>query len=313
MIAGPKFTAPTLGLAVIARDEESTLPNLLASIEGAFDQVALLDTGSTDGTVEVFEDWAFDHGFPLGFKIGHFAWRDDFAAARNAANALLETDWLAWADCDDVIRGSQHLRGVVANTAPHTVLIKFKGGYIHGCGGRERIARRGFERWLGRVHEGQPANGAHWKPRPNGIFKCAPWDAVAWVHSSTGEANQRNFGPKYQRNMSIIERWMADAPGHPTPAAYRATEELSRGDRDTALGYFRDFLALPRVRRELGAERIETALTVLPTIEPGGQVNDYVLGKPPLSWLDDPAFANVPLCSDPGPALLDRRLEGAAA
>ena len=38
----------TVGLAIIARDEADTLPGLLESVRGAFDQVVLCDTGSTD-------------------------------------------------------------------------------------------------------------------------------------------------------------------------------------------------------------------------------------------------------------------------
>lgn len=81
--------APTVGLALIAKDEEEALPGLLASVEGAFDQVALLDTGSTDRTVEVFEEWsAAEKVRQPGFisTLGHFEWCDDFAAARNAAD-----------------------------------------------------------------------------------------------------------------------------------------------------------------------------------------------------------------------------------
>jgi cysteinyl-tRNA synthetase len=37
-----------VGRALIARDEESTLPYLLATCEGAFDEVVLVDTGSSD-------------------------------------------------------------------------------------------------------------------------------------------------------------------------------------------------------------------------------------------------------------------------
>lgn len=41
---------PTVGLAMIARDEEHRLPCLLDSYGEAFDETVLVDTGSTDGT-----------------------------------------------------------------------------------------------------------------------------------------------------------------------------------------------------------------------------------------------------------------------
>ena len=49
---------PSVGLALIVKDGADDLPNLLKSVEGAFDQVVLLDTGSTDQTKSVFRKWA---------------------------------------------------------------------------------------------------------------------------------------------------------------------------------------------------------------------------------------------------------------
>ena len=148
---------PTIGLALIAKDEEETLPHLLASIEGAFDQVAVLDTGSTDRTVEVYEEWAERQALPLGHKVGHFEWCDDFAAARNAANALLETDWLCWADCDDVVVDADRLRRVVAALPADAAVVAFPcDDYYEGSGTLicPRLFRSGRVVWRGRVHEG---------------------------------------------------------------------------------------------------------------------------------------------------------------
>lgn len=75
----------------------------LATIEGAFDQVVLVDTGSEDRTVDVFTAWAEAEQLPMGFKIESFEWCDDFGAAREFADSLLATDWLANADASDEI------------------------------------------------------------------------------------------------------------------------------------------------------------------------------------------------------------------
>ena len=156
---------PTVGLALIVRDEEETLPNLLVSCNGAFDQVALLDTGSTDRTVEFFEMWASaerERNPDFIHRVGHFEWIDDFAAARNAADELIETDWLCWADADDEIVAADRLR-VIAEAAPERVVgIAFPYVGYHPQGRAPevepliyiRMARRGAARWRGRVHEG---------------------------------------------------------------------------------------------------------------------------------------------------------------
>ena len=43
-------TEPTVGLVMIVKDEEATLPRLAATLEGQIDHWTIVDTGSTDGT-----------------------------------------------------------------------------------------------------------------------------------------------------------------------------------------------------------------------------------------------------------------------
>jgi hypothetical protein len=304
---------PTLGLAVIARNEEASLPRLLASAAGAFDQVALLDTGSEDRTVDVFEAWARRNPMLLGHRVGRFEWCDDFAAARNAANALLETDWLAWADCDEAIDGARHLRTIAATVPSDVVQIDFAFRYGGATQSRERLARRGFEYWVGRVCEGQPAMGARWEVGRHRTFHCNPVTAVVWVHSAPGERALARFGPKYERNMTIAEQWRDDRPGNPGPVSCMATEELYRGSREASLRRFAEYLAMPRVQAAYGAERIEKATAALSLVDVSAvAATDYVLGKDSALWDDDAwptdlraALADLPLCPDPGPAVID--------
>ena len=96
---------PTVGLALIARDEQDILPRLLHSIEGAFDQIVLVDTGSEDDTVKVFERWADAQSLPLGHKVDRISWPDDFAAARNHALAACTGDWILSVDADEIVHG----------------------------------------------------------------------------------------------------------------------------------------------------------------------------------------------------------------
>ena len=59
------------------------------------DEVVVVDTGSTDDTVQI----AKAHGA----TVGHFAWCDDFAAARNASLDLATGDWILWIDADEEV------------------------------------------------------------------------------------------------------------------------------------------------------------------------------------------------------------------
>ena len=77
------------------KDEAHNIPQLLKSVEGCFDEIILTDTGSTDNSIEVAKS--------LGARVEHFAWCDDFSAARNASFSHAKTDFVMWLDLDDVL------------------------------------------------------------------------------------------------------------------------------------------------------------------------------------------------------------------
>jgi GT2 family glycosyltransferase len=82
-----------VSLTMIVRDEEANLPACLASVAGLFDELVVVDTGSTDRTAEVARSF--------GARVFDFVWVDDFAAARNAALARARGDYAFWLDADD--------------------------------------------------------------------------------------------------------------------------------------------------------------------------------------------------------------------
>jgi glycosyltransferase involved in cell wall biosynthesis len=85
----------SLGLIMILRNEAANLERSLAPIASSFDEVVVVDTGSTDGTAERCVD--------LGARVFEFAWQDDFAAARNYSINKARADWLFWLDGDNAI------------------------------------------------------------------------------------------------------------------------------------------------------------------------------------------------------------------
>lgn len=235
--------APTIGLALIAKDEEEQLPRLLGSITGAFDRVVLLDTGSEDRTVEIFEEWAADEeasrleGGPFTYEVGHFDWVDDFAAARIAADELLgDVDWTVWADCDDTVEGADKLRGLAAEAPPDVAAFVFDYDYAHDPNGnvvcllkRERLVRRGAGRWEGRVHEAQGFDGA---------AVMVPPEAAKWVHHPPEGLDSS------ERNLRILGTWIEEEPENPRVLGYIGTEKLIRGEHAEAIPYFERYLAL---------------------------------------------------------------------
>jgi glycosyltransferase involved in cell wall biosynthesis len=187
----------TIGLAIIARDEEHNLPTLLTSIEGAFDQVVLVDTGSTDTTVQTFQAWAERTGQP--HTIDTFTWTDDFAAARNHADNLLETDWHSWADADDEIIGAHNLRGTVRGVPRNIDGLIADYDYVPGgfVPGRERLVRAGKGHWTGRLHEQQQIIGE---------TRTINRTIAYWKHHRT------DWTSATARNRRVETRWRQEDP-----------------------------------------------------------------------------------------------------
>jgi len=92
--------APRLTVCMIARNEERFLDGCLRSVRGLADQIVLVDTGSTDRTVEI----ARSHGAEVHFR----AWDDDFSAARNAALLHARGDWVLVLDADEEVSMAHH-------------------------------------------------------------------------------------------------------------------------------------------------------------------------------------------------------------
>ena len=84
---------PQLTVCLIVKDEEQFLENCLRSVAGIASQIVVVDTGSTDRTVEIARAG--------GAEVQTFAWGDDFSAARNAALEAARGDWVLVLDADE--------------------------------------------------------------------------------------------------------------------------------------------------------------------------------------------------------------------
>jgi glycosyltransferase involved in cell wall biosynthesis len=81
---------------MIVRNEEIMLERCLASIVAIADEIIIVDTGSIDRTIEIAQKFVS--------KVHHFAWIDDFAAARNYAHSLATCDYICRFDADCTLR-----------------------------------------------------------------------------------------------------------------------------------------------------------------------------------------------------------------
>ncbi|MDJ0553271.1 MAG: tetratricopeptide repeat protein [Microcoleaceae cyanobacterium MO_207.B10] len=84
-----------LSFCIIVKNEEKNLPRCLASVKDVVDEIVVLDTGSTDRTPEIAQDF--------GAKVHYFEWCNDFAAARNESLKYVTGDWVLVLDADEYL------------------------------------------------------------------------------------------------------------------------------------------------------------------------------------------------------------------
>ncbi|MBD3380744.1 MAG: tetratricopeptide repeat protein [candidate division Zixibacteria bacterium] len=94
--------APTISACMIVKDEEKFLPQCLDSIKDVVDEIIIVDTGSTDRTVEIAESY--------GAKVYFHPWENDFSKARNQSLQYPTRDWVFIIDADEELD-----RGSIAN------------------------------------------------------------------------------------------------------------------------------------------------------------------------------------------------------
>jgi len=89
-----------LSVCYIVKNEILKLPESIKHVRELADEICIVDTGSTDGTVQ-YAKFAAD-------KFAKFKWCDDFSAARNKSLELATGDWILVLDADEWIDESAY-------------------------------------------------------------------------------------------------------------------------------------------------------------------------------------------------------------
>ena len=83
----------TISAAMIVRNEQRFLAGCLEFLLGRVDEIIVVDTGSTDGTIDIASR--------AGVRVLQHTWFQDFAAARNVALNAVSCQWVLYIDADE--------------------------------------------------------------------------------------------------------------------------------------------------------------------------------------------------------------------
>jgi tetratricopeptide (TPR) repeat protein len=216
---------------MIVKDEEEMLPRCLEAAKPAVDEIVVVDTGSSDRTVEIARSF--------GAKVIEHPWTGDFAEARNVSVDACSGDWFMWLDADEVLVAEDQerlraLTGKVWREAFFLVETNFTGDLGDGNAATHNALRvvrnRPEHRFEGRVHE-QVAQALPSIPERLEAtrVRVEHYGYLGAVRDSKG---------KSRRNIELLERQAADGVSDPFHHFNLGSEYAVAGDVEAAARQF---------------------------------------------------------------------------
>jgi tetratricopeptide (TPR) repeat protein len=238
-----------VSLCMIVRDEEEMLAACLESCREAVSEMIVVDTGSSDRTVEIAESF--------GARVIHFAWTGNFSDARNVGIDAASGDWILWLDADEQLEPGDALRLGDLTCEPwreaHWLVETNYTGQHEGGTASQHLALRLF------------------RNRPDYRFSLAVHEQIR--NSMPYDLTER-FGPpvlrirhygylkqriddrdKHQRNLELLHGELETNPRSSFTHFNIATEHVGMDDLPSARRHYEQGLALLREERawwELG-------------------------------------------------------------
>lgn len=147
---------------LVVRNGKASVVRCLDALLPLVNEYVIVDTGSTDGTVELVNDWKARHpgsrvvleqvGRMFHDEDGIF----DFGGAKNYAIRVATCPYIIWVDVNDTVVNGAKVRDAfdkIVNKIPHaciTLLTRVDASFAFP---RVRIAPKEFAHFEGRIHE----------------------------------------------------------------------------------------------------------------------------------------------------------------
>ncbi len=215
----------TISLCMIVKNEEEVIGRCLESVKDLVDEINIVDTGSTDNTKQVVEQFTD--------RIFDFKWIHHFAAARNYSFQQATKEFILWLDADDVFTEEDQKKFKALKdsfpTDSDAISMNYNlsfddEGNVSSLLRRYRLVRREKQfQWIGAVHEYLEVSGT--------------------LHDSDVAVSHLPLSHDHTRNISIYKQLVQSGESlSPRDTFYYANELLDHGHYEEALFYYEQFL-----------------------------------------------------------------------
>ena len=208
-----KICKPTISLCMMIKDEEEFLPRCLDSVKDCVDEIVIVDTGSTDRSVQIAESY--------GAKVYHHPWEHDFSKHRNQSISYATKGWILILDADEVLVSDcgKAIRETVKDESIDSVNVVVKSAFDHRSGVAVHNSVRIFRnnaaiRYEGRVHNRLIGHTAS---------KTAPITILHEGYNLPPEESRK----KLDRTIALLRKEITDKPEDPRAYHHLAACHIS--------------------------------------------------------------------------------------
>ena len=222
---------PLLSVCLITKNEEKNITRCLESVAGIANEIIVVDTGSTDKTIEVAREF--------GAIVEEVHWEDDFSAPRNKALELATGQWVLVLDADEELPAESHavlLHDLKCDEAmAYRLPISDIGREEDGVNFVPRLFRNApglF--YVGRIHE-QVFSSVEVRRREWGLEYMFS-DAAIHHYGYSEEATRDR--DKINRNLRLLEMALEEMPGEPNLLMNLGLELCRGGNPNAGIKYY---------------------------------------------------------------------------
>ncbi|QCX34238.1 glycosyltransferase [Caloramator sp. E03] len=225
----------SISLCMIVKNEEENIKRCLDSVYDIVDEIIIVDTGSTDRTVEIAKKY--------NAKIYNFEWNNNFSDARNFSLDMASCDWILIMDADDELerKDKDKLILLTKNENVNAYFLQTL-SYVGEKPGLDIIMNLNIR--LIRNKMGYKFYGAiHEQIKPNDMDKNRK-DAIkvenirfyhyGYINKTVKDKNKR------KRNMEIIEKELQREPNNGFMLFNMGSEYYALEDYKKALEYYEE-------------------------------------------------------------------------
>lgn len=203
-----------ISVCMIVKNEEKYLEQCLRSIQKIADEIIIIDTGSTDDTLEIARKYTD--------KIWIHPWNDSFSEARNHYLEYALGDWIFQIDADEelVQEDIPQVLSAVHDDSIDAIMIQIVNISSHGASkgvfNTERIFRNnGNIHYNGRVHN-------------NIIGITAPKAYPIRFNHYGYDSSTAAIDKKFNRTASLLKKDLDENPDNPVTHHYLSCSYLSK-------------------------------------------------------------------------------------